>query len=103
MINFIKKEINLSKKSGKQEISYNNDYVINGKETMLFIAQFPKTKEFYAYKIYIYIDKKLLLPLRFVVHNKDDKMIESYQFNDLKINVGLSDRDFDADNPDYGY
>jgi outer membrane lipoprotein-sorting protein len=29
--------------------------------------------------------------------------VEDYQFQNLKVNVGLSDRDFDPSNPSYSY
>ncbi len=33
----------------------------------------------------------------------DRPLIESYQYHDLKTNVGLTDRDFDTANPDYTF
>ena len=31
------------------------------------------------------------------------RLLEEYIYTDIKVNVGLTDADFDRDNPDYGF
>ena len=35
--------------------------------------------------------------------NPEPRLIESYEYHDLKLNVGLNDADFDTTNPDYTF
>ena len=57
----------------------------------------------------IYIDDELQLPIRYESYDwpKSDKdtsmLLEAYIYSDLKINVGLTDIDFDTKNPDYRF
>ena len=57
----------------------------------------------------IYIDDELQLPIRYESYDwpksaKDTPaLLEGYIYSDLKINVGLTDIDFDTKNPDYRF
>lgn len=57
----------------------------------------------------IFIDEEYNLPVRYasyswpLVPGGDKVLEEEYTYRDLEINVGLSDKDFDPDNPDYDY
>jgi len=57
----------------------------------------------------IFIDDELQLPIRYESYDwpksaKDTPMLlEAYIYSDLKINVGLTDIDFDTKNPDYRF
>jgi hypothetical protein len=61
------------------------------------------------HKCKIYVDKELNLPVRFVCWdwpqspNAKPKLLEEYTYVNLKLNVGLTDKDFDPSNPDYDY
>jgi len=64
---------------------------------------------FIFYIARIYVDKELNLPIRYESYEwprkagETPKLIEVYEYRDLKINVGLTDRDFDPENPEYAY
>jgi hypothetical protein len=91
-------------KSNKELIStFEGKEVIDGKETLLFKTVFPKSKNYYGHLIYIYIDNELYLPIKIAVYGWEMELLEMYHFSDIKINVGLSDIDFDVDNPAYGF
>ncbi|MCL2624799.1 MAG: DUF1571 domain-containing protein [Planctomycetaceae bacterium] len=57
----------------------------------------------------IFIDDELQLPIRYESYDwpKSDKdkpmLLEAYIYSDLKINVGLTDLDFDTKNPNYRF
>jgi hypothetical protein len=42
-------------------------------------------------------------PEKNATDNSDPPLIESYEYHDLKLNVGLSEQDFDPANPDYTF
>jgi len=57
----------------------------------------------------IYIDDEYQVPIRYEAYmwpDPDDKelpLLESYTYAKLKINVGLTDKDFDPDNQEYDF
>ncbi len=76
---------------------------VNGQKTSVYKIIFPQDNSYYGHIIYIYLCEKLNLPLKFVVYDKDYKLLEDYEFWDLKINVGLDDIDFDINNSKYKF
>jgi hypothetical protein len=57
----------------------------------------------------IFIDQELQLPIRYAAYlwpstaEATPPLLEEYTYFDLKINTGLTDSDFDPDNPSYGF
>ena len=57
----------------------------------------------------IYLDKQKRIPIRYEAYDwppegqKDLQLIEHYYYKDLKLNVGLTDKDFDPNNEEYNY
>lgn len=54
----------------------------------------------------IFIDQELDLPIHYEAYGwapegRDPPLLEKYTYTDLKLNVGLTDADFSADNPQY--
>ncbi|MGV3484293.1 MAG: DUF1571 domain-containing protein [Planctomycetaceae bacterium] len=59
-------------------------------------------------KAEIYFDSERLLPLRYAAYGWSETeapppLIESYTYLDIKTNVGLSESDFDPNNPSYQF
>ena len=60
----------------------------------------------YAPEIRLCLDTQTWLPSRFTAWMNEDgayRQVEDYAFRQQRINVGLTDADFDADNPSYGF
>ncbi len=61
------------------------------------------------YMAQMFIDDKRKIPLRYVAHlwreaeGEDPPLDEEYNYQEVKLNVGLTDMDFDPDNPEYNY
>ena len=57
----------------------------------------------------VYIDDELNVPVAYEAflwpesEGQDPPLLESYFYHDLKLNVGLTDEDFDRNNPDYKF
>ncbi len=68
-----------------------------------------KTVEFEFYLAQIYIDDELLLPIKYASFSwpktpgSQPELLEEYTYQDIKLNVGLSDNDFDTKNPAYRF
>jgi hypothetical protein len=65
--------------------------------------------DFQFYKVRLFIDTELNLPIRFEGYNWPTEeggtaeLVEEYSYIDLKINVGLGDIDFDIANRQYSF
>ena len=68
-----------------------------------------KNARFLFYRVRLYIDKEIGLPVRFEAYdwprNKGAQpdLAEEYTYGNLKLNVGLTDADFDATNSAYSF
>jgi hypothetical protein len=66
------------------------------------LPQDPKAG-YYAYRVVLSFDQENHLPIRVVVHDWQDRLVEDYIYADLQLNPGLNGRDFDPANIDYGF
>ena len=61
------------------------------------------------YRARVYIDNQLKIPVRYAAWTwptkpgGDPVLEEEYTYTRIRLNAGLTDRDFDPDNPAYGY
>ena len=81
---------------------------VGGRSVSCYEATLPKAQDasFYATKAKVCAYDDLKLPASFEVWDVEDgslRMVERFVFGDLKVNVGLTDTDFDPDNPAYGF
>lgn len=62
-----------------------------------------------VYLAQVFFDEELNVPIRYAAYDwpqgqgERPEVIEEYTYQDLKINVGLTDRDFDYQNPEYNF
>ncbi len=82
-------------------IAFEKEELLDSRSTWRFKAVFPAGKDYYGHVIYINIDKDLHLPLKIIVHGWNMELIEQYYYEDLKIDVGLTEEDFDVTNKKY--
>ncbi len=58
-------------------------------------------------KGHIYVDMELNMPVKFISwgwgNGRDFPLMEEYTYSDIQLNPGLTDKDFDIRNPEYGY
>ena len=101
-------------KFGECEVQYTDGVKINGKDstrecTMIQVIHPVPRQNFIFHIARIYVDKELNLPIRYESYDwprkegETPKIIETYTYLNLEINVGLTDADFDHTNPAYGY
>jgi len=69
-------------------------------KTESILPQDP-VKGYYCYRMEHYIDFIRSLEIKAVIYRWDNQLYESYTYTQIKINSGLTDRDFDPENPDY--
>ena len=58
---------------------------------------------YYAARGSVWVSPDSLLPTRIEIFDASGELYERYVYSDVQINVGLTDLDFDPDNPDYRF
>lgn len=109
-INLIARDLKTALKHPEyvQKIRDLGEKKIYGQKAHGFEAWLRKDKysEFYGYRARVWIHDKLHLPVRIQIWEKEDgavRLVENYGYEKIKINAGLSDEDFDPDNPEYKF
>lgn len=103
IVYLIKSNYELYKKSQAGSITYEGMRDLDGVKTMLFKATFPEGKGYYAHRLMISIDAKTFLPIRTEIYGWKNEFLEMYHYSKIKINTGLTDKDFDINNPEYHF
>ena len=77
--------------------------------TMIETTHPHQQPEFMFYRVRLFIDDELGLPIHFEAYDWPSspqapaEMVEEYTYSDLRLNVGLSDLDFDVSNGNYAF
>jgi hypothetical protein len=94
----------------KIHVSLFSNAKVNGRPTNLL--QLVRTKRSPTddfYRVRVYIDAELQLPIRYEAHDWPSSpgemppVIEEYTYVNLRLNQGLGDADFAMDNAEYGF
>lgn len=62
-----------------------------------------KAKGYYCYRCIVNVDLETKMPIKTQIFDWNDRLVECYGFEKLKLNPGLTDRDFDPKNPAYHF
>jgi len=64
----------------------------------------PKlASKYYAASSIVRFSEDLELPIEIQIYNEKDELVEHFRYEDLEIDEGLEDEDFDPNNPEYGF
>lgn len=95
---------------GDVDVHYFKDAKVNDRVCTLIEVTHPvKYQRFLFYKAQIYIDDQLNVPIRYAAYmwpkkeGEEPPLDECYTYLKLKLNVGLTDGDFDLHNPKYHF
>lgn len=111
--NLIVKMAETARKDQKHDecvVKITRDVKINGCTCTLLEAVHPKQRDYFDFFIArIYIDDARNIPVAYEGYLWPEKeggepqLLEQYYYTDIKLNVGLTDEDFNPDNKDYDY
>ena len=83
---------------------------INGRKCTVVQIFHPKRRAHFDYHVaQIFIDDELKLPVRYAAYDWPTKvgarpqLLEEYTYVNIKVNVDLTDMDFDPKNPEYNF
>ncbi len=82
--------------------------LVHGVPSHCYEADLPKDRypQLYARQVLVCMSRESGLPTRFKAWDHEDgqlRVVSDYSYQDLRINTGLSDADFDPDNEAYGF
>jgi hypothetical protein len=110
MINMLEAHWKVELKPGVSEVSINEHMKVGDRPCkMITTRHVEKQKGMDFYLVRVFIDRELGLPIRFEGYDwpkragLDGELIEEYTYKNLKLNVGLSEIDFDARNKNYAF
>ena len=99
-----------TKKHGETEVAIKRDVEINERLCTTFEVSHPVKRDHFEFHIArIYIDDELNIPIAYEGFSWPEKpggepvLLERYIYTDIKLNVGLTDKDFDPGNEEYNY
>jgi len=95
---------------GECEVTLDRGAEVDGVPCTRIEIRHPRRREHFAFHVAeICIDEARLVPLRFASWDWPDDpeeppiLVEDYVYEDLRLNPGLTDADFDPGNPDYDF
>jgi hypothetical protein len=98
------------RKQGECEVKFYEDAKINKRPCLLIEVKHPVQREYFDFHIaQIYLDKELNVPVRYAAYTWPEAegekplLLEEYTYVNIKLNVGLTDADFNDHNKDYGF
>jgi len=85
------------------KLQFNGLQRVGGKDVYVVESWTVKGKGYYSYHSINAHDVETGLPIRTVNYDENDQLFESFEWRDFTPNVGLTDADFDRDNPEYKF
>jgi hypothetical protein len=111
--NLVDKLIDRAKREGQfddTEVEFVEGTKINGRTCTLIQVKHPEQRpEYDFYLAQIFIDDELQIPIRYAAYSwpleegGEPVLEEEYTYLRLELNVGLTDEDFNPDNPEYEF
>jgi hypothetical protein len=111
--NLIKKLIEKAERDravGPCEVNIRENCQVNGRKCLVIEVCHPEKRPPYDFhKAHVFIDNETELPIAYAAYGWPSMpggptpLIEEYHYLNLKVNVGLTAKDFCADNPSYSF
>lgn len=79
--------------------------IVFGRPARVVEAVLPREKEkgYYCRRCVIFFDEENGLPIKVLIYGWDDELSEEYGYENLELDVGLTEKDFDRENPEYNF
>lgn len=113
MENLLKRLIDVAKADlafDECQVRVLNGARVDDRNCTVYVVTHPVPRDYFRYHLaQVFLDDQLQVPIRFASYSwppqlGDQPVLEEeYTYRRLKLNVGLTDHDFDPDNPEYGF
>lgn len=98
------------KQFGECEVKFFKGAKINGRPCLCIQVTHPVPRKNFLFNVArVFIDDEMNVPVRYEAYEWPDtpggqpQLLEEYTYVDVKLNVGLTDMDFNPKNPDYNF
>ena len=110
MIDLVKQRWDVELHPGESVVLFHPQAKVADRACLMVESTHPRqAPDFMFHKVKLYIDRDLGLPIRFEAYDwpkhagAEPELMEEYTYMNLRVNVGLKDRDFDPKNARYSY
>jgi len=105
LVRTIASNVHRALESGELVSRDHGEKTVYGRKTRELEGVLPKesSKGYYCYRCIVNVDLENRMPIKTQIFDWNDKLVESYGFEQLKLNPGLTDKDFDPKNPAYRF
>lgn len=105
LVNLIEGQVRRGTREGELTLRLLGEEVVYGRKTVTLEGIFPKdsSKGYYCYRTVLNLDVLLKVPIKVKVYDWDELLVENYGYEDLRLDAGLTDADFDPKNPEYRF
>jgi hypothetical protein len=92
-------------RAGELTSKDHGEQMVYGRKTRELEGILPKdpSKGYYCYRCIVNLDVETRMPIKTQIFDWQDQLVESYGYEHLSLNPGLSDKDFDPKNPEYHF
>lgn len=106
-IQIIAKDVQRAGAHPEDSVKYQDHGIqdVNGEEARCIEALMPADEKsgYYAHRAFICYETETNLLSQIKIWDHTNTLVENYRYSRIETNVGLSEIDFDADNPDYEF
>jgi len=98
------------KRHGECSVQFLEGAKVNNRPCTVVQVEHPEKVGPYDFHIaQVFLDNEYRIPVRYAAYTwpkapgQPPEVLEEYTYQDIKFNVGLTDADFDPNNPEYGF
>jgi hypothetical protein len=105
LIKVIGTNVHQALKAGELATKDHGEETVFGRTTRKIEGILPKdpAKGYYCHRCVVNLDLERKVPIKIQVFDGDDLLVEGYGFENLVLNAGLTDADFNPKNSAYGF
>lgn len=105
IIQMMRENIPVAIRHSEIGVSNLTDIEFEGRPATVFEVTFsPKEgRTYYASRIVCHVDREFLMPIGITCYDEKGDLVEQYRYKNVRINVGLTDKDFSRKNPEYKF
>ncbi|MDX9703806.1 MAG: DUF1571 domain-containing protein [Candidatus Auribacterota bacterium] len=103
MLDSLISQYDLAQANGDLEAYYMGVEILDGRPTHVIVRRLPPSKDYACYFSVTNIDIETKLPIRNVSLDENFELLEMYYYSSIKVNVGLTEKDFDPNNSAYKF
>jgi outer membrane lipoprotein-sorting protein len=105
LVKLISSNLQRGLRAGELISKDHGEQTVYGRKTRKIEGVLPKdpAKGYYCYRCIVNLDVETRMPIKTQIFDWDDQLVECYGYENLNLNPGLGDKDFDPKNPEYHF